>query len=457
MQQAKQKQQSDKGQDKTGSQARASGSGATAGSGDAAWASYRGRKLGRYTVVDHLDSGGMAEIFLAANDAEGGFRKELVVKVLQSRYQDNAQVVAMFRDEARIGARLNHPSIVDIYDAGNHEGQHFIAMEYIEGRILTQLIKRGLEVGRPLPLGVGAFICSQVAEGLSYMYEGRDRAGAQLGVVHRDISPTNIIISDRGHTKIIDFGIATDHGDRKEDWEGRAGKYSYMSPEQVQGLRLDGRSDVFSLGIILYEITLGKRLYRGKPQVIMKRIVEEEIRPPTFIDRSYPPALEKIVMKALAKRPEDRYANAEDLGRDLDAFVASLPERVADRQVAAYVQSIEAPEAQLSDAGVRRAAAFVGEDDDFEDEELDFDRGAAGGWRVASSVPPPPQVPRAAAVETPPAPATPPPSSPATLADLSLSATPEAAAAQPARRGRVGPIVIALVLAVAGAVWAVVR
>lgn len=348
------------------------------------FAAYQGRKLGRYKILNHLDSGGMAEIFLATNQAVGGFNKELVIKLLQSRYQDNEQIVAMFRDESRIGSRLNHPSIVDVYDAGEQEGEHFIAMEYIEGRILTQLIGRGLEVGQPLPLGVAAFICEQVAEGLAYMYEGKDRNGNRHSVVHRDISPTNIIISDRGHTKIIDFGIATDHGDKKEDHESRAGKYSYMSPEQVQGHALDGRSDVFSLGIILYEITLGKRLYRGKPQVVMKRIVEEQIRPPTFTDRDYPPALEKIVMKALAKRPEDRYASAEEMGGDLDAFIASLPERVGDRQVAAYVRSIENPDVVISDSGRRRAAAFIGEDDDFEEEALDFDRGAAGGWRVAS-------------------------------------------------------------------------
>lgn len=411
------------------------------------WDAYRGQKLGRYTVVDHLDSGGMAEIFLAYNEGEGGFRKELVVKLLQSRYQDNAQVVEMFRDEARIGARLNHPSIVDIYDAGHHEGQHFIAMEYIEGRILTQLIRRGLEVGRPLPLGVAAFICAQVAEGLAYMYEGKDRAGQKLAVVHRDISPTNIIISDRGHTKIIDFGIATDHGDRKEDWEGRAGKYSYMSPEQVQGMRLDGRSDVFSLGIILYEITLGKRLYRGKPQVIMKRIVEEQIRPPTFTDRDYPPALEKIVMKALAKRPEDRYASAEAFGRELDEFIASLPERVGDRQVAAYVAAIEASDVPILDAGRRRAAAFVGEDDDFEDEDLDFDRGAAGGWRVAAAEV---AAPVATVAKTEGAP-------PASPRSLTPSALPLPVAALEAKKNRLVPLVFGILAAVAGVSWALWR
>ncbi len=418
------------------------------GKSASSWDAYRGQKLGRYTVVDHLDSGGMAEIFLAYNEGEGGFRKELVVKLLQSRYQDNAQVVEMFRDEGRIGSRLNHPSIVDIYDAGHHEGQHFIAMEYIEGRILTQLIRRGLEVGQPLPLGVAAFVCAQVAEGLAYMYDGKDRAGQKLAVVHRDISPTNIIISDRGHTKIIDFGIATDHGDRKEDWEGRAGKYSYMSPEQVQGLRLDGRSDVFSLGIILYEITLGKRLYRGKPQVIMKRIVEEQIRPPTFIDREYPPALEKIVMKALAKRPEDRYASAEAFGRELDEFVASLPERVGDRQVAAYVAAIEATDVPVLDAGRRRAAAFVGEDDDFEEEDLDFDRGAAGGWRVAAAEVSAP-VARVVKTEL---------SNPVpTKATMPSGSPPAPVSALEAKKNRLVPLVFGILAAVAGVSWALWR
>lgn len=457
------------------------------------WASFRGKTLGRYTVVEHLDSGGMAEIFLAVNEgaSEGaspvrsggaGFRKALVLKLLQSRYHDNAQVVEMFKDEARIGARLHHPSIVDIYDFATAEGQHFIAMEHIEGRILTQLIRRGLEVGQPLPLGLAAYICAQVAEGLAYMYEGRDRSGQPLSVVHRDISPTNIIISDRGHTKIIDFGIATDHGDRKEDHEGRPGKYSYMSPEQVQGQRLDGRSDIFSLGIILYEITLGRRLYRGKPQVIMKRIVEEQIRPPTFLDRDYPPALEKIVMKALAKRPQDRYASAEAMGRDLDAFLGSLPERIGERQVATYLRAIEAPSAAISDRGRRRAAAFVGEDDDYEDEELDFDRGSEGAWRVAAdetarpapSPPPPRPVPKAApaASEAGGAVRSEPLAEPASMVPAAARPVVRVGAAAPrpepvpaagaqkaatSSRFPVVPTLLALALAAAGAAWMFAR
>jgi len=341
---------------------------------------WKGRKLGGYTILDHRDTGGMAEIFLATHERPGNFRKEIVLKLLQGRFADNPQVVSMFRDEARIGARLNHPTIVDVFDIGEEDGQHFIAMEYLEGRTLTELIRRGLEVSRPMPLSGAVYICSQVAEGLAYMNQGKDRQGNPLRVVHRDISPTNIIISDRGHTKIIDFGVATDLGDAKEEAEARPGKYSYMSPEQIKGGRLDGRSDVFSLGIMLYEITLGRRLFRGKPQEVMKRIVEDRVRPPTFINRNYPPDLEIIVMRALERDPEARYATADELGRDLDAYLAKQSERVVDRRLAEYISTIEDAASSVTTKGSRRAAAFVLEDEDVVDEEaLDLNRGFGDG------------------------------------------------------------------------------
>jgi serine/threonine-protein kinase len=334
----------------------------------------------------------MAEIFLARHKGPGGFDKELVVKMLQPRWADHPRVVSMFRDEARIGARLNHPNIVDIFDVGEADGAHFIAMEFIEGRTLTELIRRGLEVSRPLPLALAAALCAEVAEGLAYMHDGTDRHGKRLGVVHRDISPTNIIISDRGQVKIIDFGIATDHGDIKEEDSTMPGKWSYMSPEQVQGRRLDGRSDVFSLGVILYEITVGQRLYRGRPEVVMKRIVEERIRPPTFVNRGYPPSLELIVMRALEKAPADRYASADDMAQDLEAFVAEAvgPAGVAGaRQLSSHIRHIDDPGAVVTESGARKAAAFAGEYLGEEDAApLNLDP-ADAPWRVAGPEPEP--------------------------------------------------------------------
>jgi tRNA A-37 threonylcarbamoyl transferase component Bud32 len=338
--------------------------------------SVRGKPLGRYTLVEHLATGGMAEIFLARLEADG-FAKELVLKVLQERYADNPQVVAMFLEEARLGAQLRHPSIVDVFEIGEADGVRFIAMEYLEGRTLNEVVTRGLEVGLPLPRTHAAYIAAQVADGLAYLTGGLLGRGLPLEVVHRDISPPNLIVGYAGQTTIIDFGIAR-HGDTGSDEAGlKPGKVSYMSPEQVRGEPLDGRSDLFSLGTILYEITLGRRLWRGPPPVVMQRIADEVPAPPTYIDRNYPALLERVVMRALEKRPEDRYPTAADMVADLDRYLGQTDDRIQNRHVARYLQSLWAEDVVVSAGGVRQARAFdEDEDPGGEHERLDFDRAA---------------------------------------------------------------------------------
>ena len=216
-----------------------------------------GRQVGRYTIVGHLATGGMAELYIARQEAVGGFEKNLVVKVLQARYAQHPRVERMFLDEARLAAKLNHPSIVHVYDVAEEDGSKFIAMEYIHGETLTDIIKRGVEVGNFLPLEHAVHIVSQVAAGLDYAHRRHDPNGGLLRIVHRDVSPSNIMVSYEGQTKIIDFGIARVQDQIREESGMHPGKASYMSPEQVAGEPVDYRSDIFSLGIILYEITLG--------------------------------------------------------------------------------------------------------------------------------------------------------------------------------------------------------
>src|SRR2546423_4938594 len=235
----------------------------------------KGRRVGRYDLVEHLASGGMAEIFLARHEQEAGFSKELVLKILQARYAEHAEVVRMFLDEARLAAKLNHPNIVDVYELGRDEGLRYIAMEHIRGKTLTEVVRRAIEVSRPLPVDHAAYLVAETAAGLAYMHDGSDGRGQPFRIVHRDISPSNLVISFSGQVKIIDFGIAREDS-AAADSGARPGKGSYMSPEQVQGGALDGRSDIFSLGTILYEITLGRRLWRGPKEVVMRRIVEEK-------------------------------------------------------------------------------------------------------------------------------------------------------------------------------------
>jgi serine/threonine protein kinase len=348
--------------------------------------SVQGKRLGRYRLVEHLADGGMAEIFLARRE-EDGFAKDLVLKVLQDRFVDNAEVVAMFLEEARLAAGLRHPNIVDVYDVGEDDGVRFIAMEFIDGRTLTDVVTRSFEVAEALPLAFAVHIVAEVATGLSYLEAGLSGRGRAPGIVHRDISPTNIVIGWAGETKIIDFGIARKIAGTKEEGT-RPGKVSYMSPEQVKGLPLDIRSDLFSLGTILYEITVGRRLWRGAPEVVMRRIVEEAPVPPTYVQRDYPPALESIVLRALAKRPEDRFATAADMLGELEAFLGHRTgPRPSSRSLGEYVRGLYAPSARVTEKGARRAENF--QDDEAADPAdpmtapLDFDRALRPGSGAA--------------------------------------------------------------------------
>src|SRR5262245_36890123 len=260
-----------------------------------------GRQVGRYRIVRHLASGGMAELYIARQEAMGGFEKEIVLKTLHTKYAESPRVVSMFLDEARLAAKLNHQSIVHVYDVADEDGVKYIAMEYIHGENLTDIVRRGIAVDKYLPLEHAVHIARQTAAGLGYAHGRREPDGRQLRIVHRDVSPTNILVSYEGQIKIVDFGIARIQDELREESGIIPGKASYMSPEQVRGDPVDYRSDIFSLGIILYELTLGQRLFRGPPEVVMKRIVEDKVPPPTAIHRDYPPALELIVMRALEK------------------------------------------------------------------------------------------------------------------------------------------------------------
>jgi serine/threonine protein kinase len=363
--------------------------------------SFVGTQVGRYTVVRHLASGGMAELFIAKQEAMGGFEKSVVLKLLQPRYAENPRVVSMFLDEARLAAKLNHPSIVHLYDVADEGGMKYIAMEYIHGETAADIVKRGLAVNNYLPLEHAVHIVRQTAAGLAYAHERREADGHVLRIVHRDVSPTNILVSFEGQTKIVDFGIARAQDELREESGTRPGKASYMSPEQVRGEPADYRSDIFSLGIILYELTLCQRLYRGAPEVMMRKIVEEKVTPPTAINRDYPPPLELIVMRALEKRPEDRYQSAEEMSHDLEEFLEESGLRSGNRRMSLYMQELFAPDAATSDAGVATSRSFAearpqtpglpAAPYDHDSEELDLDRRAPLAMRI--EVAPEPWVP----------------------------------------------------------------
>ena len=294
-------------------------------------------------------------------------------------------MVDMFLGEARIAAMLNHPNIVDIYGVASEGGMHFIAMEYIRGKTLTEFARRAIEVSQLLYLDIGAHVVAEVAAALAYMNEAPDENGQPMHVVHRDVSPTNVIIGTSGQVKLIDFGIAR-QGTAIKDEEGmRPGKASYMSPEQAQGIPLDGRSDIFSLGTILYEITVGRRLWRGSRENAIRRIVEEKPAPPTYVRHDYPGDLEMIVMRALEKKPEDRYQSAHEFADALQYFLQDSGARMrSHHQLARYLRELYSPEAeaQITEDGLRQARLFAEGDEDGQREDaeaLDFDQAAADG------------------------------------------------------------------------------
>jgi serine/threonine protein kinase len=344
---------------------------------------FIGRRVGRFTITSHLASGGMAELFIARQEAVGGFEKDLVLKMLQERYSRNTRVVEMFLDEARLAAKLNHQNIVHVYDVNEAEGIRYIAMEYIHGETVTDIVRRSIARGTFLPLEHAIHIIAETAAGLAYAHDCRDLEGRPARIVHRDVSPSNILVTYEGLTKIVDFGIARVQDQIREESGMRPGKVSYMSPEQVRGEGADHRSDIFSLGIILYELTVGRRLWRGPPEVVMRRIVEELIPPPTYVRRDYPPALELIVMKALERRPADRYQSAGELQNELNEFMEESGLKSGSRRLSQYIKELFAPEggllrndrvAEPSPADERPAESVANAAD--ESEDLDFDRRA---------------------------------------------------------------------------------
>lgn len=338
-----------------------------------------GRQVGRYSVISHLASGGMAELYIARQQSVGGFEKQVVLKILQPRYAKNARVVQMFLDEARLAAKLNHPAIVHVYDVADDAGLKYIAMEYIHGETIADIVKRGLAVDRYLPMEHAIHVVRQTAAGLAYAHERREPDGRVVRIVHRDVSPTNILVTYEGQTEIVDFGIARAQDELREETGILPGKASYMSPEQVRGEAVDHRSDIFALGILLYELTLCQRLYRGPADAVMKRIVGERVPPPTAVRRDYPAALELIVMRALERRPEDRYQSAQEMHDDLEGFLSESGLRSGNRRVAIYMSDLFA-----SDAGAGGPGGRGTEGD--EPEALDFDRRAPLSMRIQPAV-----------------------------------------------------------------------
>ncbi|HET6583834.1 MAG TPA: serine/threonine-protein kinase [Nannocystaceae bacterium] len=295
----------------------------------------------KYVLVEHIATGGMAEIYRAQYAGIEGFAKELVIKTLREEFAARPDVVAMFLDEARVAATLTHNNVVHTYDLGELGGEYFIAMELLKGQELVDVMRRsaanatGPERKLPIELSVG--IIMQACEGLHYVHTRTADDGSPLGLVHRDINPTNIHVGYDGLCKILDFGIAATRASAVAKKGQVAGKLSYMAPEQLQGHAIDTRADIFPLGVVLYELCLGKRLFRGQREDVMRRVLEGDIPAPTFVDPKFPPALEAVIMKALEVDPAERYQNCDHMFRDLEAFLAEAGLSCTPRRLSAMM------------------------------------------------------------------------------------------------------------------------
>ncbi|MBN8231472.1 serine/threonine protein kinase [Corallococcus macrosporus] len=300
-------------------------------------------QLGKYQLVRKLASGGMAEVFLAKAAGPRGFEKTLVLKRILPHLAEDEAFVEMFLGEAQLAARLDHPNVVQIFDFGEVDGSYFLAMEYIDGPTLRRLIKRSLELKQPLPLGVCAKMVAAAAEGLAFAHELTDaETGAPLGLVHRDISPENVLVSPQGAVKVVDFGIAKVAGQSHRTATGVVkGKVAYMPPEQLQAKGMDGRVDVYALGIVLYELLTGKRPFDATTDVSMMQAILFEPFVPALTRRpDLPEAMQRILEKALAKDRDQRYPDCRAFQADLERFVLSLGEPVGAYQIARLVAQV---------------------------------------------------------------------------------------------------------------------
>ncbi len=284
---------------------------------------HMAQQFGKFKLLKKIAVGGMAEIHIAKQRGMEGFEKIVVIKTILPNLASNDEFVQMFLDEARIAARLTHPNIVQIYDLGRVGSTYFIAMEYVQGENLRTVAKACRKIKTSLPLQHTVKVISQACEGLHYAHTKQDTSGTPLNIVHRDISPQNILVSFEGITKLVDFGIAKAATQYQETRAGiLKGKYSYMSPEQCMSQPVDARSDIFSMGIVLWELATGLRLYKLDSELmILKEITEGTVRPPREINRQIPAELEAIILKALEKHPENRFADALEMHLALEEFM----------------------------------------------------------------------------------------------------------------------------------------
>jgi serine/threonine protein kinase len=297
-------------------------------------------RLASYQLIRKIAAGGMAEIFLARQYGAGGFFRDVVIKRLFPHLADNERQLRMFQDEGRLLSQLSHPNIPQVYEVGQKDGHWYIAMEYVHGMNVADVWRLGAKAGQLMPLNVALAVVLQACEALHHAHERKDRAGRALRIVHRDVTPQNIMLTRDGVAKLMDFGVAATSA-RKDTENGAVrGTFSYMAPEQVRGKPLDKRADVFALGVVLYELTTGTRLFRGTDVQVMTQVVEQEIPTPSSRVPEYPADLEEIVLSALARDRGARVPSAAHLATYIEEFAMRSGLLIGPRAAARYFATV---------------------------------------------------------------------------------------------------------------------
>ncbi len=319
----------------------------------------------RYRVVEKLEAGGMAEVYRAESEGLQGFRKQVAIKRVLPHLSEKKKFISMFLDEARLSAQLSHSNCVQVFDIGVGDAAYFIVMEYVDGGNLKSIAESLKKQGKIFPVQIAVFIAIEICKGLSYAHEARDaNSGAPLHIVHRDMSPPNVLITKYGEIKIVDFGLAKASSQLEKSEPGIIkGKFSYLSPEAAMGQEVDARTDIFAVGIILWELLSGQRLFLGDTDFqTVKKVQQAQVPSISTINRDVPPELEKILNRALARDPATRYMTARELGQDLSRFLFVFGQPVSTFDVAALVlgtmrerQKVRAPQGSIIDKLIEEA------------------------------------------------------------------------------------------------------
>lgn len=295
----------------------------------------------RYRVLEKLEAGGMAEVFRAESEGLEGFSKQVAIKRVLPHLSEKTKFIAMFLDEARLSAQLSHSNVVQVFDIGRGDNTFFIVMEFVDGVNLKAIAESFATSGQRMPIQVAAYITTEICKGLEYAHGLQNSAGEPLGIVHRDISPPNILITKFGEVKIVDFGLAKASSQLERSEPGIIkGKFAYLSPEAAEGKEVDARADIFAVGIILWEALTGERLFLGESDLQTVRNVQAAVvRAPSEINRQVPPELDRIVIRALARNVSERYGSAREMAVDIYKFLYGYGRPVSSYDVSNMVQA----------------------------------------------------------------------------------------------------------------------